>query len=171
MSEPESAADTESFVLLEAAMHLDARHFPVLMVTWFGKANPELVEYYGDWLERMGARAAVAATQLVVLGDTTALEERPGPEVRRAMARAMDRMQARFPGRVAGVTTVISSPVMRAVITMVLAITRHKLDVKPVKDLSEGFARTLALLEVAGIPRPAGFDEASYQRPERPRRP
>ncbi len=156
-------------MLLDAAMHLSARHFPVLVATWFGRPNPEIVAYYADWLERLGDRAAVANTRIVVLGDTTGLEERPGPEVRRAMANALDRLEARHPDRVAGVTTVISSPFMRAVVSMVLAITRSRLDIRPVKDIAQGFERTIALLDAAGLPRPPGFDLAAYRRPDRPR--
>jgi hypothetical protein len=161
-------ADTESVVLPEVALHLSARHFPVLVATWFGVPNPEIIARYSDWLDGMGARAEVEGTKLVILGDTTELEGRPGPEVRRAMANALERLQARHPGRVVGITTIIGQPMMRAVITMVLAITRQKVNLKPVKDVQQALARTFELLDEAAIPRPAGLD-STYRRPARPR--
>jgi hypothetical protein len=164
-----SDPDTESIVLPEVAIHLSARHFPVLIVTWFGPPSPPSVERYAAWLERMGERAAAEGTKLAVIGDTTGMEGRPGPEVRRAMAAAIERLQTRHPGRVLGVTSIISQPMMRAVITMVLAITRQKIDLKPVKNVQQAIDRTFLLLDAAKIPRPAGLDGASYTRPARPR--
>lgn len=164
-----SEPDVEPVVLPHGALHLDARHFPVLLVTWFGVPDPQLVERYVDWLLRMADRAVAEGTRIVVLGDTTGMEERPGPEMRRAMATGIDRIMSAHPGTLLGVTSVIGQPVMRAVITMVLAITRRQLDLRPVKDLAHGLARTFELLDAAGIPRPPGLDAATHRRPERPR--
>lgn len=160
--------DVDCIVMPEVAMHLDARHFPVLIATWFGVPNPDIVLRYGEWLERMAALAAAEDTRLAVLGDITGFTERPGPDVRRAMAAAIERLQERHPGRILGVTTIIDQPVMRAVITMVLAITRRTLDLRPVKDFEQALARTFALLDEAGIPRPKELDAATYRRPSRP---
>lgn len=162
-------ADSETIVVPGVALHLEARWFPVLVVTWFGTASGGAVERYAAWLDRMGERAKAADTRLVIVGDITRLEERPGPEVRAAMAAAIDRLQARHPQRFLGGSNIIAQPVMRAVLLMVLALTRRTLDMKPVKDLEQALARTFALLDEAGIPRPAGLDAASYRSPARPR--
>lgn len=162
-------ADIETIVLPEVALHLDARWFPVLIVTWFGLPVIGGVERYVTWLDRMAARAKVEDTRLVILGDTTRLEERPGPEVRAEMAAAIEGLQARHPGRFLGGSTIVAQPVMRAVLLMVLALTRRVLDMKPVKDFEQALERTFALLDEAGIPRPAGLDLASYRSPARPR--
>lgn len=166
VSEPDP--DTETVVLPEVAIHLGARHFPVLVVTWFGAPNPSIVDRYAQWLERMGERADAEGTKLVIVGDTTGMVGRPGPDVRRAMAAAIERVQLRHPGRVLGVTSIVAQPVMRAVFTMVLAITRQKLDIELVKNVPQALERTFALLDAAKIPRPEGLDATRYQRPARP---
>src|SRR5690606_32962106 len=56
--------DVDCIVMPEVAMHLDARHFPVLIATWFGVPNPDIVLRYGEWLERMAALAAAEDTRL-----------------------------------------------------------------------------------------------------------
>jgi hypothetical protein len=162
-------ADAETIVLPAIALHLEARWFPVLVATWFGVASVGVVERYVAWLDRMGQRAEAEGTRLVLVGDTTRLEDRPGPDVRAAMAAAIDRLTTRHPGRFLGGSTIVAQPVMRAVLLMVLALTRRTLDMKPVKDLEHALARTFALLDQAGIPRPAGLDAASYRAPARPR--
>lgn len=163
-------ADIETIVLPKVALHLDARAFPVLVVTWFGSPSAEAVERYTAWLERMGARAEAEGTKLVIVGDTTRLDERPGPDVRTVMAAAIDRLQHRHPGTFLGGSMIVAQPVMRAVLFMVLALTRRKLDMQPVKDLEHAFTRSFGLLEAAGIGRPAGLDPASFRSPARPER-
>jgi hypothetical protein len=138
-------------------------------VTWFGHPVVGAIDRYVAWLDRMAARARAEDTKLVILGDTSRLEDRPGPEVRAAMAAAIEGLQARNPGRFLGGSTIVAQPVMRAVLLMVLALTRRVLDMKPVKDFEQGLERTFALLDEAGIPRPAGLDLASYRSPTRPR--
>lgn len=161
--------DIETIVLPKVALHLDARWYPVLVVTWFGTASTTAVDRYVAWLERMGTRAEAQGTKLVIVGDTSRLDERPGPDVRTAMAAAIDRLVARHRGTFLGGSTIIAQPVMRAVLLMVLALTRRTLDMKPVKDLEQALARTFELLDGAGIPRPAGLDAASFQSPARPK--
>jgi hypothetical protein len=160
-----SDPDTEAIVLPEVALHLDARWFPVVVATWFGVATARAVERYGGWLERMGARAGAADTQVVIVGDTTRLQERPTPEVRVTMAAMIERLTARHPDRFLGGSTIIGDPVMRAVLAMVLALTRRKLDMRPVKDMRQALARTFALLDQAGIPRPQGLDVETFRSP------
>jgi hypothetical protein len=162
-------ADIETIVLPEVALHLDARWFPVLIVTWFGHPVVGGIDRYVAWLDRMAARARAEDTKLVILGDTSRLEDRPGPEVRTAMAAAIEGLLARNPGRFLGGSTIVAQPVMRAVLLMVLALTRRVLDMKPVKDFEQALERTFALLDEAGIPRPAGLDLASHRSPTRPR--
>lgn len=164
-----AGADIETIVLPEVALHLDTRWFPVLIVTWFGHPSAGGVVRYEAWLDQMAARARAEGTKLVILGDTSRLEERPGPDVRTAMAAAIEGLHARHPGRFLGGSTIVAQPVMRAVLLMVLALSRRVLDMKPVKDFEQALERTFALLDAAGIPRPVGLDAASYRSPERPR--
>jgi len=161
--------DVETVVLPEVALHLSAQHFPVLIATWFGVPTPPVVDHLAAWLERMCARAEAEDTRVTFLGDTSGMEQQPGPEVRRAIAVGIERVLARYPGRFIGVTTIVGPPMMRAVIIMVLALTRSKLNWKPVKDMPQALARSFALLDEAGIPRPRGLDATTYRRPSRPR--
>ncbi len=169
MPEPEPDNDIETIVLPEVAIHLDARHFPVLIATWFGVPNPPIVEHLSAWFDRMCIRAEAKGTKFVFLGDTTGMEQQPGPDVRRAIVVGIEGVLARHPGRLIGVTTIVGPPMMRAVITMVLALTRNKLNWKPVKNMQQALARSFALLDEAKIRRPQGLDVTTYRRPPRPR--
>lgn len=164
-----SDSHIETVVLPDVALHLDARWFPVLVVTWFGIPTTGAVARYSLWLDRMGLRAEAEGTRLVIVGDTTRLEERPGPEVRTAMVAAIEGLAERHAGRFLGGATIIGQPVMRAVLTMVLVLSRRTLDMKPVKDMGSALARAFELLDHARIPRPPGLDAATFRSPARPR--
>lgn len=148
-------------------MHLNAEHFPVLLPTWFGNPSVPSVECFIDWLDRMAARAKQEGTKVVLMGDLTQAQ-RPTPEVRRALARSLDRFEARNGDGFIGGSTIIGQPLMRAVVTMVLALTRVKIDFRPVKSLAAAFERTRRLLDAAGIPWPEGLDPDTYERPKLP---
>ncbi len=161
--------DIEIIDLPGLVLHLSAEHFPALLVTWFGVPRVELVERYSQWLLRMAARAEAEGTKLAILDNTASLDGLPGPEVRRAMATAMEGLTTSHPGVLLGAVVVMTNPFMRAAVTMVLAISRQEFEVKPQKDLGQGVAHVLSLLERAGIARPAGLDPQTYRAPERPR--
>jgi len=163
----EADTDIECVVLPEVAVHLSAQHFPVIIATWFGTPNQQIVTHLGTWFERMCARAEAENTKVVFIGDTTGMEQQPGPEVRREIASGIQRVVAQYPGRLLGVTTIVGPPMMRAVIIMVLALTRDKLNWKPVKNLPQALERSFALLAEVGIARPKGLDAATYRRPPR----
>lgn len=167
MTEPDP--DIECVVLPEVAVHLSARHFPVIIATWFGVPNPAVITHLSAWFERMCTRAEAEGSKVVFIGDTTDMEQQPGPEVRRAIAEGVQRVLAQHPGRLLGITTIVGPPMMRAVIIMVLALTRDKLNWKPVKNLQQALERSFALLDEAKIPRPEGLDAATYRRPPQPR--
>ena len=74
-------------------------------------------------------------------------------------------MLNKHPGRLLGVTTIVGPPMMRAVIIMVLALTRDKLNWKPVKNLQQALERSFSLLDEAKVSRPEGLDAKTYRRP------
>ena len=154
----EADPDIECVVLPAVAVHLSARHFPVIIATWFGT-------HLSAWFERMCARAEAEGTKIVFIGDTTDMEQQPGPEVRRTMAQGIQRVLTKHPGRLLGVTTIVGPPMMRAVIIMVLALTRDKLNWKPVKNLQQALERSFSLLDEAKVSRPEGLDAKTYRRP------
>ncbi len=150
------------------ALHLSAVHFPVLMVTWFGTSTGESVRRYAQWLGRMGDRAEVEGTQFVLLGDTTSLESRPGPEVRRVLLQVVDQIAADYPQSFLGGTTVMTHPLMRAALIMVMTLSRRPFEMKAARDMTQAIERTFELLDAAGVPRPPGLDASTYQPPPRP---
>lgn len=151
-------------------LHLSTQYFPIVIATWFGVPSVNIIERYGAWLNRMADRAKKQGTKVVLLGDFTTAA-RPTPEVRRAMATAIERLTERHGDGFLGGSTIIGQPLMRAVVTMVLALTRQKIDFKPVKSLAAGFERTRQLMDAAGIPWPEGFDPKTYERPQGPQEP
>ena len=148
-------------------LHLSARHFPVLIVTWFGMPSVGVAERYVDWIDRMAARAKEEGTKVVILGDTTDSGQ-PSPEVRRAMARALERLAERNGDGFIGGTTIINNPFVRAAITIVLTLVRAKIDFKPVRSVEAAFERIQDLLHREGIPWPEGLDPQTYERPPPP---
>lgn len=158
---------TQTLVYPGVAMYLSARYFPVLIATWFGDPSVEIARRYVDWLEQMTIRAKEEGTKVVVLGDTTTVS-RPSPEVRRAIALALAGFLDRNGDGFVGGATIIDKPLMRAVITTVMALTRNRPNFKPVKSLEAAFERIQELLQDAGIPWPEGLDPQTYQRPARP---
>ncbi|MCA9710669.1 MAG: hypothetical protein KDK70_32805 [Myxococcales bacterium] len=158
---------TRIMVLPGVTLHVTARYFPVVIATWFGTPTVEAVERYADWLATMSSRAKAEGTKVVIIGDTTA-SGRPGPDVRRGMARALERLGGPNREGLMGGSTIIGHPLMRAVLSIVMAITREKIDLKPVKSLEAAFDRTRELLDEAGIPWPEGLDLQTYQRPTLP---
>lgn len=158
----------ETIISPEVALHLNSVHFPVLCVTWFGRPTIDSVRRYGAWLHRMATRAEEQGTQIVLLGDVTALDGRPGPEVRKAMGETIIGLAEQHPHGLLGGTTIVGDPLMRAALIIVVALSRRKLVLKPVKTFEQALARTHELLDAAGIERPPGLDAATYQQPERP---
>lgn len=161
-----SDSDIETIVLPGVAMHLDATYFPVLCATWFGVPSVKVVEGYVRWIDRMASRAEAEGTKIALLGDSTRIEGRPGPEIRRAMGRELSAFADRHPGTMLGGATVIGDPLMRAVISVVVALSRREFRLKPVRSFDKAVARVREVLTEAGIPMPAGLEE----RPE-PSRP
>lgn len=162
-----SEADTETLVFPGVALHMSAQHFPILIATWFGVPNAEITNRYTAWIIDQAIRAKNEGTKFVILGDFTTAA-RPSPEVRRAMATGVQRITDDYGDIFLGGSTIISQPLMRAVVSMVLALTRQKIDFKPVKSAEAAFERTRELLDKAGIPWPAGLDPRTYERPKRP---
>ncbi|MCA9649810.1 MAG: hypothetical protein KC501_07875 [Myxococcales bacterium] len=159
-------ADVETIVEPEVSLHMDATFFPVLCVTWFGVISPTTVTGYMNWLDRMATRAAEEGTRVSILGDITGLESRPGPEIRRSMAKAIDELATRHGRTLMGGVTIIADPFMRAILSMVVAISRREFELKPVRTFAQAVERTFALLDAEGIARPEGLEQRT--RPERP---
>ncbi|MEM9453865.1 MAG: hypothetical protein AAGF11_06775 [Myxococcota bacterium] len=165
-----SEADIEIVELRGVTVYLSAEHFPVLIPTWFGNPSVPSVERFIDWLDRMAARAKQEGTKVVLMGDLTQAQ-RPSPEVRRALAHALDRFHGRNGDGFLGGSTIIGQPLMRAVVIMVLALTRTQINFRPVKSLAAAFERTRRLLDAAGIAWPEGLDPDTYERPKPPKTP
>lgn len=160
-------SDFETIVLPGVAMHLDATFFPVLCATWFGTPSVEVVEAYIGWIDRMATRADAEGTKLVLLGDSSRIEGRPGPEIRRAMGKAISGLTNRHPGTLLGGATVIGDPLMRAVISIIVALSRRGFRLTPVRSYDKAVESVREILTEAGIPVPDGLDDRpTPSRPE-----
>lgn len=164
-----SVGHLESFTSDGVSIVLNPEHFPVVVATWFGTPTHAVVDAYLQWLSGVTKRAQEEGTRFVVIGDTTGMDERPGPELRRHLASAIDKFQAEAGDTVLGVMTIFSNPLMRAVVTMTLFITQRQLQLVPVKGMAEAIDRARELLRQAGVEPPAGLDAETYRRPADPR--
>lgn len=158
----------ESCTSAQASIVFNSEHYPILFVTWFGIPTPAVVTGYTEWLFRMAERARSEGTRFVVIGDTTSMGGRPGPDVRRLLAQAMDDVTERTGDRFLGALTIIDGGLMRAVVTMTLYLARKKFAITPVRSLAEALPKAYEILDKAGQARPPGLDLETYERPSHP---
>ncbi|MEM7152581.1 MAG: hypothetical protein AAF799_07055 [Myxococcota bacterium] len=158
----------ESCTSAQASIVFNSEHYPILFVTWFGMPTSAVVHGYTEWLGRMAERARREGNRFVVIGDTTDMGGRPGPETRRVLAEGIDRVTAEVGDTFLGSLTIIDGAFMRAVITMTLYLTRRGLTLIPVRSLAEALPKAFAMLEEAGVPGPTGLTLDTYERPSHP---
>ncbi len=150
-----------------AALHMSAEHFPVVIVTWFGSPSADMVPEYIGWLTKQGQRAADEDTKLVLLGDTAAIEVQPGPEMRRAMVRAVRDFADAYPQFLGG-ATVVSNPLVRTALRMALMLLPKSFDFKPARTVEQALEHAFGLLDAAQVARPPRLKSTDYRRPVRP---
>ncbi len=162
-----SDPDIKPVVLDDGAIYFDARYFPVLFVTWFGVISEPGVKIYSEWVGRMANRAHEGSTRMFVVEDITD-SELPTPDVRKMLADTLKQMAELHGDLYLGGAIIIPNTFMRAAFTIVKTLSGRLLDYKPVGGLDEAMARGFAMMDAAGIARPAGLDAVSLRRPERP---
>lgn len=160
-------SDIKPVVFDDGAIYFDARHFPVVFITWFGVISKAGLSIYSEWIDRMASRAREESTRMFMVEDINECEL-PTPEVRRALAHTLKQLAGRHGNLYLGGSMILPSAFMRAAFTIVKVLSGNLLDYKPVKGLDDAVARGFAMLDAAGLERPRGLDLKTYRRPEWP---
>jgi hypothetical protein len=143
----------------------DARHYPVIIVTWLGHVDLEAAQAMTERVGRVVARIAEEDGCIVAISDTTRMSNKPGPEVRELYARAIDEWDTRHPGRLVGLVVIVEGAIMRGIIAMILWLLRRKVRLITTGSMAGAIERAKALLSGAGLTPPAGLEPHGYQRP------
>jgi len=140
----------------------------VLLVTWFGEPTSTVVDVYAEWMTAQARQARDTQTRFIIIGDTTRVDGRPSPDMRRLMAQALQDVQDVAGDSLLRIFTVIDSALLRTVINMTMYLMRQKLPFSSARSIDDALSRALALLDEFGIPRPDGLDPATYEPPGHP---
>ena len=142
----------------------DDRFAPIVITIWSGTASVEVARWHNE-LQREDVRKAVAKGQrLVSISDATKAD-RPGPEVRKFWADALAETTPEQEAGTLSTYVVISSAVMRGVMTAIGWLSERARSIKSVPTLADAIRAALEDLDAEGIPRPSGLDPDSYTPP------
>jgi hypothetical protein len=142
----------------------DDRYAPIVITIWSGRANIEAARWHTELQEQDMQKAVAKGQKLISISDATKAE-RPGPEVRKFWA---DSLASTTPEQEAGTLStyvVISSAVMRGVMTAIGWLSERARSIKSEPTLADAIRAALEDLDAAGIPRPAGLDPDGYTPP------
>lgn len=149
----------------DGAIVLDGRLDGIYVVTWFGHANPEIVDNYFDWFGAIAEQRLRARAPFVLISD--ALDAaRPSPKVRAQVAARSDALPD-FKALNVGNYLVVGSTLIRGAITAMQWLSRKAWISVVVASTQDALRRGLADLERAGV-APPRLDPACYERPKLP---
>lgn len=159
--------DVEFYSSKKASLLLDARHFPVAIVTWSGTPDRATLKTSMEWLARLYERAVEENVAFVIVSDISRLR-RLNAAARAMLARNINVLTEREPGRFLGVLAIVNSALVRAALAALLLMLRHKLNLTTVGSLSVAIERARAMLGSAGTLPPAGLEPHGYRPPPWP---
>lgn len=159
---------TESYASAQASITLSAEHLPVIFVTWFGLPNSEVIETYATWMVRQAEHARETGNPFVIIGDATAIEGRPSPDLRRQMANALDDVRKAAGDSLLHIFIILDNAMLRTIVRMTTYLIRREVPSRPVQDIEDALLRAFRVLDEAGVARPEGLDPATYRRPAHP---
>lgn len=147
------------------SLALDDRWFPLVIGTWWGEIGPEMMDVYFGWYDRQLARARAEGTKLALVIDALAVKGPSGAMRRRFVAESGAR-EAVNREQVASMQVVVRGAFLLGVLASVMSLVRG-LRVSSTGDVATALERSLARLDLAGVPRPAGLDPTAYATPPR----
>jgi hypothetical protein len=151
----------------DAAVVVDASHPGVVISTWFGAPNAELVERYFEWLEPRLARFAADKVPYGLINDASEAG-RPQPTVRRMLAERGDAASAASVKLMLGSYTVIENPLVRGVMTALSWVSRGGWSTTIIGSCGDAIERLAEDFDAGGAPFPTTLKRATYRRPSRP---
>jgi hypothetical protein len=149
----------------EAGLVLDARNFPILIVTVFGEADQVVVRRIFEWRAAMFERAKASGTRAVVVADIRPAK-RPPPLIRKLAAELIDANP--MPAEQAMPSfLVLDNALLRGALTALQWITTRKTKHCLVKDLQDALAGAMGALIEVGLDPPS-LDPQAYPVPPKP---
>lgn len=147
---------------------LDARHFPVVIGTWSGVHDPELLGDLDRWVSEIAERTHRDRGAFIIVSDVSGLSKPPSIRGRRRTAAMIDGIDERFPGTLLGVVLVMPGALMRAVAAMVVTVMRKPVMQVTARTVELAIVRALAILGSKGIAAPPTLDPRTYEPPSPP---
>jgi hypothetical protein len=161
MPSPEILRDGASSIVL------DERWSPLVFLTWFGEPTEPLVRSYFEWNAGMLTRAKERNRRLVTINDAFATD-RPSPKVRQLLVDLAKEQPPWARQMTLQGFVVVESALIRGAVTALSWLDPNLMSgSKVVPSIEAAIEAALAVLDEAGIPRPAGASAAAYRRPER----
>ena len=145
----------------------DARHFPLVVITWFGEMNEATYRQFHDWMCSVVERAQAEGTKVAMVNDARNAR-RPPPTVRKYIAELTDSMVGEFEAYSVDNFIVIDNALVRGALTAMQWLSNARWGVRPVPSLAEALERALRLLEAENIPVPP-VDPQHYPAHEMPK--
>ncbi len=148
----------------EGQLALDERYFPVVIATWSGTVYPDGVTQYYRWYDGMLQRAADEGVKLESITDGLDVGRVPSG----IRARFIEQTNARaeeIRDHVDFVMVVAQRAFLLGFIASVLYRMRWGVRMSSFGDIRSALERAQQRMDAANLPRPTGFDPASYERP------
>lgn len=145
---------------------LDTQHHPVVISSWQGMPNIELVDRYYRWSDATAAAALAAEQQLLHIVDLSAVQW-PDAAVR---MRVVDHASLSLATEVMISTIVVCGHLADRVSSFVRSVDqlrggRHSTDLVIVESIAEAIEVALEKMWSARIPPPLDLDPRRYQTP------
>ena len=143
---------------------LDERYFPVVIATWAGTVSSDGVQQYYEWYGGMLKRAADEGVRLQSITDGLDVGRVPSGIRARFIEESNVRAEE-IRDHVDFVMIVARRAFLLGFIASVLYRMRWGVRMSSFSDVGQALDRAQLRLEAAGVPRPAGFEPASYEGP------
>lgn len=148
------------------SLALDDRWFPVVIGTWWGEIDAAAMDAYFAWYDRQLTRARREGVKLALVIDALGVA-RPSGATRRRFVAESDAREAANRELVASMFVVTKGAFVLGTLAAVASLVRGTLRLSSANDMTTALERSLARLDHAGVPRPAGLDPAAYVSPSR----
>lgn len=147
----------------------DDRHYPVLLLTFYGAASASGVRQYFRWMHTQADRALRERIALAAVMDS-GLAGVPDAETRRVIAEEATELNARIPTTLRWHTPiVVENRLMRGVL-QTLSWLQGDLTMEYVQSRADAFESARAHFAKHGIAVPSTLDARLNERPPRPTR-
>jgi hypothetical protein len=145
----------------------DARHFPVLIATWFGEPTERLVRRYFAWSDEVASEAYERRERYVIIADNTKAR-RPQPQTRALIATLIDAGPAAKTDRIVESFAVFDSALVRGAVTAMQWLSKKDWNLTTTATVQQAITAALAVLAKHGLRRPPGLSAERYVAPSRP---